>query len=92
MLKKFSLMFVLAASCVVLMPATGAAFDSAEKSPAAIEYKAGNSATPQRRREWRRWQNRRWNRRWRRTGRVRVIRQVYYRNGRRYVRYIRIYR
>lgn len=91
MLKKFNVLILLAASCVFYLPAQGAAFSTAEKpaSIAVAEISVNNPVTPQRRRR-RGWNNR--NRRWNNNRRVRVIRQVYYRNGRRYIRYIRIYR
>lgn len=104
MYKKFTVLFLLAAAGVIFLPSQSAAFSPVEKPSALVEYSAANSMTPQRqRRRNRQWnnrnnnRNRRWNntrnRRWNNNNRrPRVIRQVYYRNGRRYVRYIRVYR
>lgn len=92
MYKKFSVLILLAASCVFYLPAQAAAFSSAEKTASVSvgEFSAATTLVPQRRRRRGWYNNRRWNNRNNR--RVRVIRQVYYRNGRRYVRTIRVYR
>lgn len=111
MFKKFTVLFLLAASSMIFLPSQSAAFSPVEKPATMVEFSAANAITLQRQRrrnrEWnnrnnnrnRRWnnnRNRRWNntrnRRWNNNRRARVVRQVYYRNGRRYVRYIRVYR
>lgn len=94
MLKKITGLVLLAATWVIFLPSQSAAFSSSERTASVIEYSESNSMTTQRRRRGRGSDDRRWNRnrRMNNNRRVRVIRQVYYRNGRRYVRYVRIYR
>jgi hypothetical protein len=93
MYKKFTVLVLLAASSVLFLPTQSAAFSAVEKTSTVTEYSANNSAAPQiririgsqRRNRNRRWNNRRWNN----NRQTRVVRQVYYRNGRRYVRTVR---
>ncbi len=87
MLKKFTTLVLAAVSLVIFLPVFGSAATSNERTTTVSENSVNNFSATQRR--WRRWNR---NRRWNNTRRVRVIRQVYYRNGRRYVRYIRVYR
>ena len=94
MYKKFTVLFLLAASCVIFLPTQGAASTTGEKTTAIVELSGASSIamTPQRRRRRSSWNNRynTRNRRWNSNRRTRVIRQVYYRNGRRYVRIVRV--
>lgn len=93
MYKKFTVLFLLAASCVIFLPSQGVASTTGEKPTAMVEFSGASSSamTPQRRRR-RSWNNRynTRNRRWNSNRRTRVVRQVYYRNGRRYVRVVRV--
>lgn len=92
MYKKFTVLFLLAASCVIFLPTQGAAATTGEKPTAMVEFSGAASLamTPQRRRRRGWYNNRRYNRRWNNYRRTRVVRQVYYRNGRRYVRIVRV--
>jgi hypothetical protein len=96
MYKKLMTLVLAVASMVIFLPSESSAATGNEKTATVLEYSLNNSATPQiriqlgnqRRNRNRRWNNnrRRWNNNNRRT---RVVRQVYYRNGRRYVRTVR---
>ncbi|HEY8561523.1 MAG TPA: hypothetical protein VIL74_14200 [Pyrinomonadaceae bacterium] len=99
MYKKLTTLFLAAASMVIFLPSESFASTTGNKTAPATEYSASNSAAPQIRirvgnqRRNRRWnRSRRWNsnRRWNNSRRTRVVRQVYYRNGRRYVRTVRV--
>jgi hypothetical protein len=91
MVKKILVLMFLAVSCVVFLPSESKAETLKETTIAAVSG-ANTSTVALYQRRWRRWNNRRYNRNMnRRNRRLRVIRQVYYRNGRRYVRMIRVY-
>jgi hypothetical protein len=91
MYKKLTTLVLAVAALVIFLPSQSSAAVSNEKTATTSENSASNSLTPQRD-----WRNRRWNRNRRMNNRrmnnrrVRVIRQVYYRNGRRYVRIVRV--
>ena len=80
MMKKMIVGVLLAASCIFVLPAAGSAAEAGETTIAESSTIAEYSI--QRRNRRNRMRNRR----------VRIIRQVYYRNGRRYVRYYRVRR
>lgn len=97
--KKITFLVLIAAAWVVFLPGQSFAYSSDIKTTTVSEQIPGSLAMEQRRGRGRNrgWNNRRWNRSINRrlnrnNRRSRVVRQVYYRNGRRYVRTIRVYR
>ena len=89
--KKLLVLVFLAATSIFFLPSVSRAETNRETSVTVSEFNA-NPFYQRRWRNRRRWENRRYNRRnYRRDRRPRYVRQVYYRNGRRYVRVIRVY-
>ena len=90
MTKKLLVLFLLAVSSVIILPTTGNAKTADSKNIAET-----NTEPVAQRRNRRGWQNRRWRGRGygqvRRNRRVRLVRQTYWRNGRRYTRVVRVY-
>ena len=96
--KKLLVLFVLAFSSVIILPLEGNAKTSDSKTT--VEITNTEPVAQRRNRNWQRRQNNRYyrqqirrnNRQIRRDNRrARMIRQYYYRNGRRYSRMIRVY-
>src|SRR5687767_3554552 len=95
--KKFTVLVLMLVSLVIFLPSpseAAAGRDTANPVNSAPEYNLFAQNGRGRRRGW--YNNRRWNRyRYGRTVRNRratLVRQTYWRNGRRYVRYVRVYR
>jgi hypothetical protein len=97
MVKKFLALVILAVSTFVFLPSESRAETFGEKSVTVSELSVaplfqrgrGNRGRNRNWRAWRRGNNRYNNQNTRR--RARFIRQTYYRNGRRYVRVVRVY-
>jgi hypothetical protein len=92
-MKKLLVLFLLAVSSVIILPTQGDAKTADSKN--IVET---NTEPVAQRRNRRGWQGRRWRGRdnrygqYRRNRRVRLVRQTYWRNGRRYTRVVRVYR
>ena len=94
--KKITVLVLMLASLVIFLPSTGNAATSetatlvktteTNVAPAQVRVQIGRNRRPRRRVVVRRAYRRPYARR-----NVRVRRQVYYRNGRRYVRTVRVY-
>lgn len=89
--KKLLVLFLLAVSSVIILPTQGNAKTVDSKNIAET-----NTEPVAQRRNRRGWQGRRWRGRGnrygqRRNSRVRLVRQTYWRNGRRYTRVVRVY-
>lgn len=90
-MKKLLVLFLLAVSSVIILPTQGNAKTADSKN--IVETKTEPVAQRRNRRGWqgRRWRGNR-NNQYRRNRRVRLVRQTYWRNGRRYTRVVRVYR
>ena len=92
MKKKLLIMALIAVTSAVLLPLEG--YAATPEKPTSITLL---SESPQirvriggQRRRGRGWNRGRSNRGWERGNRSRTVRQVYWRNGRKYVRYVRV--
>jgi|GEM_PF-1018165 len=106
MLKKFTILFLLAGSCIIYLPTSAAAYSPGEKTNSVAGLTTENTVLAQRGRG-RGWNDQRGRRRngsyygyrnygqYRRTQvgnrRYRTVRRIYWRNGIRLTRYVRVY-
>lgn len=101
MRNKAIILVLMFASAVIVLPATSYAYSDkpANMTQGELNQRIRVHVGPQRGRRGRYWRNRdyRGNRRWDRgrsigryNNRSRLVRQTYYVNGRRYVRYVRV--